>query len=114
MTKMPKGAGYVYLTYDVENRATVAHSTTSANDGERYGYAADNRRVYRNVLGTGERVMLWLGGQLLVELTPTVNGNGYWSGFTTAKTNAYFGGRRVGELNDRLGSKVNSRRTYYP
>jgi RHS repeat-associated protein len=115
LTKMPKGSGYVYMEYDPENRMVTAKSGSCCTpDGERYGYAPDNRRVYRNVLGSGESVVFWLGGQRLVSMTPTVDGNGYWSGFTSSTGIAYFGGRRVGEEADQLGSSVYSGRSYYP
>ena len=117
LTKMPKGAGSMDLAYDVENRLWRAgKDTPSGLTGERYGYAPDNRRVYRNVIGSPESIMFWLGGQMLVEWRLAVDGNGYWSGFWAypSSQNVYFGGRRVGQLNDRLGSEVSSGKSYYP
>ncbi len=43
----------------------------------------------------------------------TVDGNGYWSGFSSSSGIAYFGGRRVGELNDRLGRRARAK-SFYP
>ena len=115
LTKMPKGSGYLNIVYDVENRVLEAKSGICCTaDGERYGYAADNRRIYKNVIGTGESVSFWLGGQRLTSMGLTVDGNGYWSGFSSSSGIAYFGGRRVGELNDRLGSEASNAKSYYP
>ena len=119
LTKMPKGAGSMDLAYDVENRLWRAGvDSIGTSTGARYGYAPDNRRLYRFLVDNGwggseERVLFWLGGQMLMELQPTVDGSGYWSGFQNSVKNAYFGGRRVGEFNDRLGSSMNSK-SYYP
>jgi len=49
-----------------------------------------------------------------MEFSPQFDANGYWSSLSAALTNAYFGGRRVGELNDRLGSRTGLASTFYP
>jgi RHS repeat-associated protein len=95
------------LTWDVENRVTTA---TAGGTVETYYYAPDGKRVYRKAADgkqyiyfygvMGERIgPYFMGpyvGQLMMNGTPP----------------AYFAGRRLGTLTDRLGSvRVTS---YYP
>jgi RHS repeat-associated protein len=115
LTQMPKGAGSLPMQYDVENRLIFAGTESRflppGDIGERYSYAPDNKRVYRKVIATGEeRVEFWLGGQLLAEFTP----NSGWTSVSLAFAYKYFGSRRVGAKNDRLGSVVSATKSYYP
>ena len=118
LTKMPKGAGSMDLAYDVENRLWRAGKDTPqfVDRGAVRLCAGQPAGLPQHHRQPGRRCMFWLGGQMLVEWRLAVDGNGYWSGFWAypSSQNVYFGGRRVGELNDRLGSEVTSGKSYYP
>jgi RHS repeat-associated protein len=78
--------------------------------GDVYGYAPDNKRVYKKV-GANEEVYFWgVGGERLGVYAPrTSNGTPYFEKMTTWK---YFAGRRL-QMQDRLGSVATGSR-YYP
>jgi hypothetical protein len=87
-------------------------STFTTVLGETYGYAPDNKRVYkRKSTGVEEVFYYGVGGQRLGVYTPkTTNGLLYFELTTTWQ---YFAGRRL-EVMDRLGSVPTPGSRYYP
>ncbi|MEO8131259.1 MAG: RHS repeat-associated core domain-containing protein [Bryobacteraceae bacterium] len=106
MTASPAfGATY---TYDASNRLVTAFSS---NGTENYGYAPDNKRMYKKLANGEEQVHFYSGNQRLGIYKFQVDGGGVWS-FATVSTQKYFGGRKL-ETMDRLGSDVRGTK-YFP
>jgi len=106
MTASPAfGATY---TYDASNRLVTAFSS---NGTENYGYAPDNKRVYKKLASGEEQVHFYSGNQRLGIYKFQVDGGGNWS-LVTVSTQKYFGGRKL-ETMDRLGSDVRNTK-YFP
>jgi RHS repeat-associated protein len=109
-------------SYDVANRMNVGDGT------EHYGYAADNRRVWKWKVGSTEEVTFWGPGGRLANYT--VGTVGSTLVFTEVTRNVWFGGKliRTGLISaqksvvvDRLGSvrirkqgSTTERLEYYP
>jgi RHS repeat-associated protein len=94
------GAG-MPLTYDPENRLLTAV-------GEQYGYAPDNKRVWRKMASGTETVTFWLGDRALARYT-------VGSSSLTLDTNwRHFGGRNLSVLPDRVGSNMATGKRYFP
>jgi RHS repeat-associated protein len=108
--------------YDVENRlkeATGVHA-------ESYGYAADNRRVYKSRrMGAGsggsgdvmdEVVTFWSGGtgQRIGQYRMVWNAARTAFLFMQVETKTYFGSRVIGRPTDRLGSNRENGLDYFP
>ena len=91
------------LTYDQENRLV----TTSA--GEQYGYAPDNKRVWKSA-GGSEWLYFWLGDRMLTRYSVAA---GTYA-LTAEKVEKYFGGRNLSIQPDRLESDVAAGRRYHP
>jgi len=106
MTASPAfGATY---TYDASNRLVTAFSS---NGTENYGYAPDNKRIYKKLASGEEQVHFYSGNRRLGIYKFQVDGGGIWS-FATVSTQKYFGGRKL-ETMDRLGSDVRNTK-YFP
>ena len=89
------------LTYDLENRLLTAA-------GEQYGYAPDNKRMYRKSASGVEKLTFWLGERMLARYvvgTTSLTLDGVWR---------YFGGRNLSVVPDRVGSNVAGGKKYYP
>ena len=125
---MTSGAGAT-LVYDVANRLTAAQTTNNATVWEYYGYAPDNKRVFRVKPDGSEEWTLFgaRGEKLGVYVTSgpqaTYNSQGQWTGqtasFTAVKVNVWFDGRLVTEAGtavyqDRLGTNRASGARFYP
>jgi len=76
------------LTYDVENRLLMAV-------GEQYGYAPDNKRMWRKDASGVEKVTFWLGDGALARYTVGA------SSLTLDATWRYFGCRNLSVVPDR-------------
>jgi RHS repeat-associated protein len=105
MTQMPYGAGTMALSYDPANRLAAAGT-------EQYWYGPDNRRVYRRTASGQELLSFWWGGRLLMEYQIQFDGTTITR--TRTASYEYFGGRRVGEVNDRLSSEMSNGKRYFP
>jgi RHS repeat-associated protein len=103
------------INYDVENR--VASLTVSAGQ-ERYGYAPDNKRIWKSMpSGSQEFYFYGITGQKLGTYRPATGSSGY--GMFVLDTNLYFGGKRlrsrgVTVVTDRSSSVRNSGARYFP
>ncbi|MEZ5403660.1 MAG: RHS repeat-associated core domain-containing protein [Bryobacteraceae bacterium] len=103
--QLPTASG----TYDVENRLRQYQS-----GGEVYGYAADNRRVWKHKPGVGNEITFWgIGGSrvatfnlqqttTLPYLTLTETARNVWFGGKLIRTGAV--GAQASVVVDRLGS----------
>jgi RHS repeat-associated protein len=114
---MTSGAG-VTLTYDVANRVRSASPTSGGT--EYYGYAADNKRMWRLKLDgateewtlygkSGERIGVYQWTGLQEQFDNQGNWTGDTAGFTALRTSLWFDGRLMQEngtwvLGDRLGT----------
>jgi hypothetical protein len=122
---MTSGAGLT-LTYDVANRITS--STPVSGGTEYYGYAADNKRVWRHRTDGGEEWTLYgaRGEKLGVygwTVHQVLDGDGYWTGDTATLTSwsngVWFDGKLISEagnpvMADRLGTNKAAGARYYP
>jgi RHS repeat-associated protein len=106
------GNDLTHGAYDVSNRLK---QTTG---GVQYGYAPDNKRVWKKVDSNpaNDEFYFWSGNQRLGTYKSSNPGN---AAFTTASTNVYFGGRLIqaagtAVLIDRLGSNVTGGKRYFP
>ncbi len=108
MTGVGPFASIQAFTFDVENRMASAQSSSTAGF-DSYGYAADNKRVYKKRGDDGtEEVSFYLGNKKLGVYQ--VNDDGFNPfQFTTLSTQLWFGGKKLA-VRDRLGSKGG----YYP
>jgi RHS repeat-associated protein len=109
---MTSGAGAT-LTYDVANRLVSAAETSGGI--EYYGYAPDNKRVYRKLASGTEEVTLYgFGGEKLGTSTITS------SYLTMGGTLVWFGGKLISDgtttpmFQDRLGTNRASAARFYP
>jgi RHS repeat-associated protein len=92
------------IGYDIENRVTSVQ-------GETYGYAPDNKRIYKIRAGATEVFFYGVGGERLGVYTPkTTGGQSY---FEFAASWQYFAGRRLQAM-DRLGNVPAPGSRYYP
>ena len=92
------------ISYDIENRITTVL-------GETYGYAPDNKRIYKLRPGVEEVFYFGVGGQRLGVYTPKTNGSSQY--FELKTSWQYFAGRRL-QVMDRLGSVPTPGSRYYP
>jgi RHS repeat-associated protein len=106
------GNDLTFGSYDVANRLKQTGS------GVQYGYAPDNKRVWKKVDSNpaNDEFYFWSGNQRLGTYKSSNPGN---AAFTTASTNVYFGGRLIqaagtAVLIDRLGSNVTGGKRYFP
>ena len=76
--------------------------------GEQYGYAPDNKRVWRKLASGTEQVTFWLGDRALARYT--------LSGTTLVvdKVWRHFGNRNLSVTPDRVGSNVAGGKRYFP
>ena len=116
------GAG---LAYDEANRVI---SATIMGHSEYYGYAPDNKRIYRLKASGGEEWTFYESrGEKLGTFTVTTSGTyPYLSAYlVVAQTNVWFAGKLVNRYNaatytqsavyrDRLGSERGGGQRYYP
>jgi len=114
------------MVYDIENRLRQVPTSGGSYGGrEDYGYAGDNRRVWKQVTIYGseqdqvsEEVYFYgAEGMRLGTYRPVEAGGGL--SFATLRTNVYFGGKLIREggqavILDRLGSVRGPQQDYYP
>jgi len=117
---MLTGAGLT-LGYDEANRLTSATPTSGGT--ERYGYAPDNKRVFKRTAAGGESFTFYggLGEKLGTYGWADVMGTGDCASgclLLAGATNVWFGGRLISDgsptYEDRLGSNRATSATPYP
>jgi len=116
MTLMPKGTGSMTMDYDLSNRLK---QVTHPGGTEQYGYAPDNRRVWRSAgrtalcsgvddsgslipTGCGEAAREQLvfyspGGQKMGGYGFNPSKSGQYVAITASEENVFYGGRLVGK-----------------
>jgi RHS repeat-associated protein len=103
---LTSGPGFLYATYDVQNRMATYVPTSGGT--EYYSYGPDNMRVWKKPPSGPEEVYFY--GARGEKLGRFSYGTGV---FTTLRRSIYFGARVVNEGQDRLGS-VPDHGGYYP
>jgi RHS repeat-associated protein len=109
------------MTYDGRNR--VASATPTYSGTEYYGYAPDNKRIYRwnPTTGTEEWTFYGAKGERIGSFGLNTSAT-YYSGtyyFYATETNVWFAGQLISNANgfvlrDRLGSDRETGAEYYP
>ena len=126
---MTSGSGTT-LTYDEANRVASAKTTAGGSATEYYGYAPDNKRIYKlRTDGVEEWTFYGARGEKLYGAMQMSSGGIYDNTgtrelglalyFTGGKKNVWFGGRLLWEgtspvLQDRLGTNRAGGAKYYP
>jgi RHS repeat-associated protein len=103
------------FSYDYANRMMSASVSSSY---EYYGYAPDNKRVWKKRPNGTEEMYFWMGNKQLAVLSPTMqiepgNDTATFHSFDVVSTQLYFGGRKL-TPQDRVGSNMSDGKSFYP
>ena len=114
LTLIPWSSTSRTMTYDIDNRLVrnVRNGMIGGID-ERYGYAPDGKRVYRQKVGSlEETIYFWAGNEMLGTFNMFESGGVLY--LQAATTQKYFAGRKVGVTDDRVGSNATNNAKYFP
>jgi RHS repeat-associated protein len=103
------------FSYDYANRMISAFISTSY---EYYGYAPDNKRVWKRRPNGTEEMYFWMGNKQLAVLSPTMQiesgaDTPTFHSFDVVGGYLYFGARKL-TPQDRLGSDTSGGKSFYP